>query len=128
MAEDLLGDVPKKKAKATLESSANGAGGRLVARWVDGYVLKFGIKADPRQVGRLGKELKQLATAWGEAEVEALVDLFFATTDAAVVRSDYSPAAFLGLVPRLRIKGHLRASERTRENVDAATRAMERRR
>jgi hypothetical protein len=128
---DLLGGAPKprkKRAPAAAATEGDGAGARLVARWVDGYVAKFGLKPDLRRVGHLGRDLKELASQWGELEVADVIDRFFTSTDPAIVRCDYSVPAFLALVPRLRLPSGSGLNARTQERVNEVRKSMERRR
>ncbi|HET9024317.1 MAG TPA: hypothetical protein VFN64_07065 [Burkholderiaceae bacterium] len=102
---------------------------RAVDCFHDRFVERFGFKPDPRYYGRFARDVKQLIAAWGEKEVLALIDEFFATRDPRVARSDYTAAAFLGLAQHLRVRQTGQAAdERTQQNLDAADRAMGRRR
>lgn len=101
---------------------------RLIDAYHDAYLAKFGIK--PVIVGgKDGTQAKRLAATvdGGAGEVVRLLGVFFRTTDPRVQRSDYSFGAFASLVPHLRLIGLKIADERTASNVDAATRATQRR-
>lgn len=100
---------------------------RVIDRFHDKFLARFGFKPDPRGFGRFAKDVTTLISAWGEDEVVGLIDDFFATRDPRIVRSDYTQAAFLNLAQYLRVRhGNVR-DERTAANVDAAARATGRR-
>lgn len=102
---------------------------RVIDRFHDVHLERFGFKPDPRGYGRLGKDAKVLLGTWGEDVLIGLVDEFFSTTDPRVTRSDYSVAAFLNSVQYLRVRrtGKQVVDERTAHNVDVVARATGRR-
>lgn len=116
--------MPKARKDAP---APNPAVKRCIDLFHDRHVARFGFKPDPRQYGRFGKELQLLLGAWGEDVVAGLIREFFETTDPRVLRSDYKPMDFVNLAQRLRLQGQ-RLDDRTAENLDAAARAIGRRR
>lgn len=91
---------PEAPKKAKTDPTAR----ELVAMFHDEFFTRFGFKPDPRQNGRLGKDFKTMLTSWSVDELKAVIQLFFRTKDPQVMRSDYSPAAFLRLAQHLRVR------------------------
>lgn len=100
---------------------------RCIDAFHDACVRRFGFKPDPRQYGRLGRDLKPLLATWGEADMLSLIDEFFTTSEPRITRSDYSVAAFLAVVQLLKVRRLQAPDARTAENIDAAVRATRRR-
>lgn len=122
----LFGDDPKpekKKAKPKAESD-----GRVVAletAFVVRHEERWKVKPLLTPYGKNRRQLKDLAGQLSDDEITALMDLFFATRDRDVERSDYTIAAFIRLVPHLRLLERRTAGPRgrTQDNLDAAARA-----
>lgn len=117
---DLFGRDAKRKATRT-----GGAGARLLARYIDLHVERFGC-SPIKTAGRDGKILKDLAKEIGEHETEELLRDFLWATDARIASGGYTVPEFKYHAARLRLlrSGHLPDTDRrTMENLDAAARA-----
>lgn len=102
--------------------------GPAIGRCLTAYSEAFARYRSGKAVvepGKAGKQMKQLLTAFGEARVLALIDQFFTTADARVVRSDYTVGALFSLAQHLNIGP--RPSAQLVANIDAAARACGRR-
>ncbi len=94
----------------------------------EGHMSKLGLEPHIHY-GKDGKHFKELVALWGLDVVLRLIALFFSTTDPRVVRSDYKVGAFYSLAQHLILldRRHGPKDRRTAENLDAATRATQRR-
>lgn len=126
MGDSLFDDPVGKAKRANGKALQTSAIARVEARYIERFEAKFGFT--PKiAYGKERKLLQGLIAPWGESDVLALVDEFFATTDPKIVRSDYTLTAFAYHAQHLKLHGH-RTDDRTADNIDAATRAMGKRR
>lgn len=127
MTEPLFDDgagKPKKKPRAPKPESD----GRVVAlesAFVVRHEQRWSVKPLLTPYGKNRRQLKDLSGQLTDVEIFGLMDVFFATRDREVERSDYSIAAFIRLVPHLRLleRRHAGPRGRTQDNLDAAARA-----
>lgn len=114
----------KRKTKAERTSEVQ----RCIDRFFERYEQKWAMKP-LLHGGKHGTQFKTMVTSWGVDEVLALLDEFFTTRDARIMRSDYSLDAFFYNAQHLRlqrVRGQ-RPDDRQARNIEAAERATGRR-
>lgn len=113
----------KKRAKKAPEESDNVVV-RLEAAFIAAHEQRWKCKP-MRDYGRDRKGLKALAAQLSEEEIVRLIQVYFTSPDRQIDRGDYTFQYFFKLVSHLRLLDQRRQTdERTRENVDAARRAI----
>lgn len=132
MGTDLFGhemnQEPKKKRAAKEAEEPSRVPG-LEAAFVARHQARWQVPPLLTPYGKNRRHLKDLAAQLSDDELLGLMDVFFdpatARKDREVDRCDYSIAAFVRLVPHLRIlRQRSNGSGRTEGNVEAARRAI----
>ncbi len=130
-----VGDETKKLAK-TRAPKSDGSVQRCIDAFYDAYLRRWNPGVDPATTpkdqlvtpiikgGKHGRHFKELLTSWGERPILDVIAVYFTTTDPEITRHDYSLDFFFLKAEYLRLKAVRRTvDERTRGNIDAASRA-----
>ena len=127
----LDGDGPPAKVRKIKKDSDN-AVGRLWTLFCEEYQSQSpffahcDLEYKSLAYSREKKHLKDMLAAWGEDDVAQTIRVFFRSTDPEVTRRNYTVADLFFLAQRLRVHGNGRVDKRTRDNIDAAARAVKR--
>ena len=128
MTTDLFGSSGKKPKKVRKPRAENAdAVARLEALHAELYASKWGgLQYRPLSIGRNRKHLADLERVHGEQEIA--LGLYFRTADRRVISGAYDIPDFFRLVPYLLLADRKGTQdERTLANIDAAQRAVGRR-